>query len=286
MGGMPEHPYVLLDVFTDRPLTGNALAVFLDGPALPEELLLPVAREMNLAETVFLCPPRDGGTARARIFTTVEELPFAGHPTLGTACLLADRSADSDTSVRLETGRGIIPVDVVRVGDGHLTGEMDQPLPTVADWPEPGPLLASLGLATSLLPVQVYDNGIPHLYVRVASGAELFSIAPSAQELQRLTGGARVNCFAGEGAHWTTRMFSPYDRVFEDPATGSAAGPLAAHLVRHGAVPSGSRITIAQGAAVHRPSTLLARAEVLDGLPTRVRVGGSARIVGEGVLRL
>ncbi|MGH3426335.1 MAG: PhzF family phenazine biosynthesis protein [Mycobacteriales bacterium] len=111
---MASHSYELIDVFTDQPLMGNQLAVFRHGGNIAEPLLRPLARELNLAETVFVYPPEAGGHARARIFTTWSELPFAGHPILGTACVLARAMSDTPATmdIRLETGKGVIPVKV------------------------------------------------------------------------------------------------------------------------------------------------------------------------------
>jgi trans-2,3-dihydro-3-hydroxyanthranilate isomerase len=285
---MVSHPYVLTDVFTDRPLAGNQLAVFVDAHRMDESLLQPVAREMNLSETVFVFPPANGGTARVRYFTTVEELDFAGHPTLGTAVVLARRDFGdgAEVVVCLETRRAEVPVRVRRSA-GAYTGWMTQPTPSVRPWDGGAALFAALGVAGSALPVEVYDNGICHLYVTLGSIAEVLAVEPDLAALGRTCGHVRVNVFAGAGATFTSRMFSPFDRAMpEDPACGSAAGPLAVHLLRHGVIGSGQEIVISQGECVGRPSTLRALADG-DGEAIReVRVGGSAVVVGEGALEL
>lgn len=301
---MARHPFRLVDVFTDRPLAGNQLAVFTRGEDLDESLLQPVAREMNLSETVFLFPPRAGGTARIRLFSTVTELPFGGHPVLGTAALLgldlAAGGGGQRVLVRLETGRGTIPVEVeVRPGDpgdhgaagaapaGAVSGWMEQPRPSVRPWyGDQEALLAALGLAGSELPVEVYDNGVPHLFVVASSPAAVLAITLDAAALRRICPGPMINCVAGADGRYVARMFSPFDYVPEDPACGSAAGPLAIHLVRYGLETSGTEIVISQGERVGRPSTLLAAATVRDGVVDRVRVGGSCRPVGDGALFL
>lgn len=285
------HPYVLADVFTDVPLAGNQLAVFPTAADIPERLLQSIARELNLAETVFLFPPQRGGAARMRIFTTVEEVPFAGHPTLGTACVLARGAGAAYTGVLLETGRGVIAVDVRRESDDGAVafGRMRQPLPEVRRWDgdEPG-LLAALGGVSLRLPIEVYDNGIPHLFAMLPSVADVLAIVPDFPRLGQLVGRPRINCFAAARppSTYVTRMFSPFDFVPEDPATGSAAGPLAAHLVRHELLASGVEIAIAQGEKVGRPATLYASATLADGRLTDVCVGGYSCIVGSGELRL
>jgi trans-2,3-dihydro-3-hydroxyanthranilate isomerase len=270
--------FAILDVFTDRALAGNQLAVFEDATEVPAHLLQPLAREINFSETVYVYPPADpANTARIRIFVPTNEIPFAGHPVLGTAVLLAGRRELAE--VHLETGRGVVPV---RVEGGH--GSMEQPLPTVAPYPEADRLLAALGLERSLLPIEVYDNGLPHVYVMAESPADVARLRPDATALVDLSpeGNLGFNCFAGEGTEFSTRMFAPADGIWEDPATGSAAGPLALHLARHGIVPWGREITIAQGVEMGRPSILLARAEGDGDRVTAVQVGGDAVLVAEG----
>ncbi|HWG55080.1 MAG TPA: PhzF family phenazine biosynthesis protein, partial [Gaiellaceae bacterium] len=146
-------------------------------------------------------------------------------------------------------------------------------------------LLAALGIAESVLPVEVYDNGIRHVYVGLASEEEVAALDPDPRALARLDV-VGVNVFAGSGDRWKARMFSPLDGVGEDAATGSAAGPLACHLARHGANEWGSEIVVAQGVEIGRPSTLYARAEGAGGEIARVEVGGAAVIVARGEFRI
>lgn len=281
--------YVVCDVFTDTPLTGNQLAVFTDARDIPEELLQPLAREVNFSETVFVYSPVQGGHARIRIFTPVAELSFAGHPVLGTAFVLAGPM--QLVEIRLETGVGIVPIVLEREGPRISFGWMSQPVPAVAPFPEAERLLAALGVARSELPVELYDNGAQHVFVALESEAAVAGLEPDMGALVRLARDGEVplvgaNCFAGSGTRWKTRMFAPADGVPEDPATGSAAGPLACHLSRHGLIAFGEEIEISQGAELGRPSTLYARVE---GAPERietVEVGGSAVIVARGEFRL
>lgn len=280
---MPSFRYVVADVFTDTPLTGNQLAVFTDAREIPEQTLLPLAREVGFSETVFVYPPEADGHVRIRIFTPGREIPFAGHPVLGTAFVLAVPL--QLTEIRLETGSGTVPVALERAGAKIVFGAMTQPTPRVIAFPEPEPLLAALGVERSLLPVELYDNGIGHAYVQLPDVAAVEALRP---DLTALAGFPHVGttCFAGAGDRWTTRMFAPGVGVPEDPATGSAAGPLCVHLVRHGLVEPGVEITISQGAQIDRPSTLYAR---VDGTPERIErvtVGGSAVIVARGEFRL
>src|SRR6185369_6131381 len=275
---MRSFRYVLVDVFTDTPLEGNGLAVFTDARELPEETLQPLARELNLSETVYVYPAEEGGHARIRIFTPMDELPFAGHPVLGTAFVLAVPLQLPD--IVLETGKGLIPVRLEREEDRISFGWMSQPVPTVE------PFLAAVGVEGSELPVELYDNGVRHVYVALPSVEAVEGLEPDLQALKRLQGIVGTNCFAGEGDRWKTRMFAPADGVPEDPATGSAAGPLACHLARHGRISFGTEILISQGAEIRRPSTLHARvtgsAERIEG----VDVGGSAVIVARGEFKL
>jgi trans-2,3-dihydro-3-hydroxyanthranilate isomerase len=276
--------YVIADVFTDTPLAGNGLAVFTDARDLPEERLQLLARELNLSETVFVYPAEAEGHARIRIFTPTAEIPFAGHPTLGTAFVLAGPLQLGE--IKLETGAGVVPVRLEREGPRIVFGWMTQPIPTVEPYRDERGLLSALGVAESRLPVEVYDNGLRHVFVALGSEAEVAALEPDLRALGGLNDVLGVNCFAGEGTRWKTRMFAPGGGVPEDPATGSAAGPLACHVVRHRLVESGTEIQISQGVEVRRPSTLHARAEVSRDAFERVEVGGSVVVVARGEFRL
>src|SRR5919201_7039946 len=278
-----SYRYAVADVFTDVPLAGNQLAVFTDARDVPEELLQPLAREINFAETVYVYPAGRDAHARIRIFTPANELPFAGHPILGTAFVLAAPLQLDE--IRLETGRGVVSIRLERDGPRLVFGRMEQPLPKVQPFERVEELLAAVGVERSELPVELYDNGVPHAYVCLASESEVAALRPDFQRLIEL-GEVCANCFAGEGRRWKTRMFAPAGGVAEDAATGSAAGPLAVHLARHGRISWGDEIEISQGAGISRPSTLFARAEGSDGAVERVEVGGSAVVVARGEFRL
>ena len=276
--------YVVADVFTDTPLEGNALAVFTDGRGLDDEEMQRLARELNLSETVFVLPPEIGGHARIRIFTPSVELPFAGHPTLGSAFVLGGPLQVLE--IRLETVRGIVPVALERDQGRIVFGRMVQPLPTWKPYGDAEALLAALGLERSELPVEHYDNGAQFVYVGLGSVEELAALRPDVGALLDLSGLLGVYCFAGEGTQWRSRMFAPGGGVAEDPATGSAAGPLAVHLARHGRIGFGQEIEITQGVEIGRPSTLFARAYGTAEQLERVEVGGSAVLVARGEFRL
>ena len=281
---MGAYQYIMCDVFSDRPLAGNQLAVFPDAGEIPEARLQPLAREINFSETVFAYPAAGDGHARIRIFTPQSELPFAGHPVLGSAFVLG--AALGGDEIRLETGRGVIPVRLQRDGRRITFGWMRQPIPSVAPFGDETALLVALGVERSVLPVEVYDNGVQHVFVMLETEDAVAQLAPDTGALVRLLPNRGMNCFAGGGRRWKTRMFAPGMGVVEDPATGSAAGPLAVHLARHGRLRFGEAIEIAQGREIGRPSTLHARLEGENGRVQQVEVGGSAVIVGRGEFSL
>jgi trans-2,3-dihydro-3-hydroxyanthranilate isomerase len=277
--------YVVADVFTDTPLEGNPVAVFTDGRGLSDDEMQRLGRELNLSESVFVLPSEADAHARIRIFTPSSELPFAGHPTLGTAFVLA--APLQAPVLRLETGMGIVPVALEREQDRIVFGRMEQPLPTWEAFAEEEALFAALGVGRSELPVLVYENGPRFVYVGLSSEDDVVALRPDFNALLDLAGAlVGVDCFAGSGARWKSRMFAPGAGVAEDPATGSAAGPLAVHLARHGQIGFGDEIEISQGAEIGRPSTLYARADGSADELERVEVGGSAVIVARGEFRL
>ena len=283
--GVARFRYVVADVFTDTPLEGNQVAVFTDAREIPEDKLQQIAREMNLSETVFVYKPEGEGHARIRIFTPAIEMPFAGHPTLGTAFILSGPLQSDE--IRLETGMGVVPVRLERDDSGRIVfGRMEQPLPTIERYPDEEELLDILGIERSELPIELYDNGVRHVYVCLGSEEEVAALRPDLNRLAEQSVALCFNCFAGEGARWKTRMFAPGGGVTEDPATGSAAGPLALHLARHGRIAFGDEIEISQGVEVGRPSTLFARVEGSADDVQRVEVGGSAVTVARGELSI
>jgi trans-2,3-dihydro-3-hydroxyanthranilate isomerase len=275
---VPRFRYAVADVFTDAPLTGNQLAVFTDAREIPENKLQDIAREMKLSETVFVYPPEGEGHVRIRIFTPALELPFAGHPILGTAFVLGGPLQLG--VIVIETPAGPVPVELEREGAKIVFGRMTQRIPTWRPFEREADLLRALGVERSELPVEVYDLGPTHVYVVLRSREEVANLQPDLAALAELQVGA--NCVAGSGTQWKTRMFAPFHGVDEDPATGSAAGPLAIHLARHGRIAFGDEIEIEQGAEIQRPSKLFARADGSAGKIERVEVGGSAVLVARG----
>ncbi len=296
-----EPRYLLVDVFTGEPFGGNQLAVFVDGEEVPERLMQPIARELNLSETTFVLPPEDpANLCRLRIFTPLEELPMAGHPTVGSAFALAvDGRINAPATVRFEEGVGVIPVEV-QVADGRPSGAvMVQPLPEFGPrFDEPVRLAEMLTLGPEdlapELPPEVVSCGLPFLFVPLASLAAVERARLRLDLWERLLGGfvtRHVYLFSRETltaeATVHARMFAPAAGVPEDPATGSASGPLGCYLVRHGLVAGGERVPIIceQGYEIGRPS----RIEVeISGSPEaihEVRVGGGCVLIGEGRLR-
>lgn len=276
------HPYVIADVFTATPLEGNQLGVFPEAAAFSERLMQRTARELNLSETVFVTA-RDGAEAEVRIFTPTTELPFAGHPVLGAAFVLGE--SVEQPVIALRTRSGVVPVALTRDNGAVTFGEMTQPAPTVAPFPRAEELLEALGVERAELPVEIYDNGPRHVYVALADERVVASLSPDLRKLAQM-GEFGVSCFAINAATVKTRMFAPALGVPEDPATGSAAGPLAVHLVRHGRIEPGRRIEVRQGEEVARPSLLYARAGGSRERVEQVFVGGSAVIVARGHYRL
>src|SRR2546421_2602648 len=249
--------YVVADVFTDTPLAGNPVGGFTAARGLSGEGMQRLARELNLSESVFVLPAEAGGHARLRIFTPGIEMQFAGHPTLGTAFVLA--APMQLIEIRLETGAGIVPVALEREGPRIVFGRMAQPIPSWEPFGEEETLLRAIGVGRSELPVELYDNGAQHVYVALASEDEVAGLRPNLGPLG-LPEALGVNCFAGSGSRWKTRMFG-LGGIPEDPATGSAAGPLVVHLARHGKIGFGEQIEISQGGEIGRSSTLYARVE-------------------------
>ena len=278
---MATYRYVFADVFTDTPLTGNQLAVFTDARGLDAETMQALALEIGFSETVFVLPPEQGGTARIRIFNPAYEMKFAGHPTLGAAFVLA--APLQRGAVELETGAGIVPVVLERDESGRIVfGRMTQPIPRVEEVEDQDRVLSAIGAQRSTLPIELYDNGARHIVVTLDAVAELGALVRdgAAIEALEITG---VNAIARAEGGWRNRMLWAHG---EDPATGSAAGPIACHLARHGLIGWGEQIVIAQGVEMGRPSTLHARAEGGDGLIDAVEVGGAAVIVARGEFRL
>jgi trans-2,3-dihydro-3-hydroxyanthranilate isomerase len=278
--------YALCDVFTDRPLAGNPLAVFTDGRGIDPVTMQALAREMNLSETTFVLPPERGGHARVRIFTPWVELPFAGHPTLGTAFVLGGPLQSAD--LRLELQAGIVPVRLEREGARIAFGWMTQPNATPLDVAGEAEILQALEVKTGSAALFSYQNGPEHVYVELASEGAVSALAPNLARLAHATK-AGVFVYFFDGKLCRARCFVPGSiaagaGVAEDPATGSAVGPLALHLTRSGRLAAGEVLRVEQGVEMGRPSTLYAR--IGDGDVPSIEVGGCARVVARGQFML
>lgn len=280
--------YQLLDVFTRERWCGNPVAVFTDAERLDAVTMQRIARELNLSETVFVCSPVPHADLSIRIFTPVNELPFAGHPTLGAAVLYGairhpDRYGDRG-SLTIDTRMG--PVPIVNIGsDGGDCGSatMCQPIPTWERFGEADRLLAALALTESTEPVDIYRNGPRHVFVGLETVAVLSGLRPDFSVLAEFDDVA-INCYAPDRDRWRMRMFSPAYGVMEDAATGSAAAPLALHLARYGRADFGTAVEIRQGVEMGRPSTMIATVAGDAAQVTEARVSGSAVLVGHGCL--
>lgn len=278
--------YNLVDVFTGTPLEGNPLAVFTQGAGLDDARMQAIAREMNLSETVFFLPPEQGGHARVRIFTPRVELPFAGHPVLGSAWILAGPMLVDE--LRLETGVGMVSVFLDRQGDRLHRATMVQPLPQLRPFKGEDALRTALGLDArddDQLPACYANNGPEHVLVEAASAVKLHALDPDFREVARLTRTGTL-VFAQEGGHCHARYFAPAAGIDEDPATGSAVGPLGAYLVLTGRMESGIEFEVSQGATLGRPSTLYVCASLSSKEIERVTVGGRAVVIARGEMLL
>jgi trans-2,3-dihydro-3-hydroxyanthranilate isomerase len=277
------HSYVVVDAFARHPLTGNPVAVFFESDDLSTEQMQCIAREMNLSESTFVLSPRQDGDAHVRIFTPVNELPFAGHPLLGTAIALGKRT--NADQLRIETAMGVVPFELERANGTVVAASMRQPVPVWEPFDRAEELLEALGVEESTLPVEIYRNGPRHVLVGFESVDALSKVDPDHRALARFPDMA-VNCFAGAGTSWRNRMFSPAYGVVEDAATGSAAGPIAIHLARHGLSSYGRRIEITQGVEIGRPSPMGALVHGENDRVDSVEVAGHGVVTMEGLLHV
>jgi trans-2,3-dihydro-3-hydroxyanthranilate isomerase len=297
-----------IDVFCDKPLTGNPLALFPEGDGLDAKEMQAIAREMGLSETTFVFPS-DVATRRVRFFTPAAEIPLAGHPTIGTWWGLAelgrlDLPHDGGAQVTQETGAGVLPVEIGMAGGKPTAVIMTQAHPEFGvRVTDSGNLAAALGGGGSLIPdhpaPQVVSTGLPQMMIPVRSLTELSQLPTGGKggELAALLRSYGTDCamcytVETESSESTVhcRMFAPGLGVPEDPATGSAAGALGCYLVQNDVIhPEGTTATVIveQGIEIGRPSRIEVKIAVgSDGSITKVRVGGRAVTVIEGEVRL
>lgn len=301
-----ERKFHTADVFTDRMFGGNPLAVVPDGSAIDDERMQLIAREFNLSETVFVLPPDDPAhAARLRIFTPAAELPFAGHPTVGTAIVLAATGrlplAGDTTDIVFEEGVGPVPVSIrARNGRPVFAQLTSARLPEEGPAPPPAEALAemvSLDSADVLAGTdrpQAFSCGVPFLFLPLKNRAALTRARMRADRWEALLSSywappVFLFCYGAGGSEpdLHARMFSPQLGIAEDPATGSAVSALAGYLGQRAAAREGTlRWRVAQGEDMGRPSLLELEVEMRGGAVTAVRVGGAAVTVSEGVLHL
>jgi len=307
---MRQYHFLQYDVFTDTPLAGNQLAVFVDAAGLSDDEMQSIAREMNYSESTFVLPATDvKAIRRVRIFTPSTELPFAGHPTIGTTFALAHanivRSGDA-LPIYLQLGIGNLPVDLLFEGEQLSFAWMHQRLPEYTPWSgNRQRLMAAVGLREEdlapELPIEFGSAGVPFLLVPLRSREALRRAEPghadltAAMESQDHFTGLYLFSFsaaaeANEPIVAGARMFAPGAGVSEDPATGSAAGPAAVYLLRHGQLRANqegdARLQIEQGVEMGRPSRLSIALACQSGEVQDVRVGGESVLVAEGSLIL
>jgi trans-2,3-dihydro-3-hydroxyanthranilate isomerase len=286
-----------LDVFTDTPLSGNPLAVVHDAEGLDPVRMQAVAREFNLSETVFVLEPRDPvNTARIRIFTPDRELPFAGHPTVGTAALLAELRAPEilvrqELGIVLEEEIGLVHC-TARRARGFSRASFTLPrLPETQGEPPPDAILAgALGVDAGEIGFgrhrpATFSAGVPFTTVPLRSAATLDGMTPQAAHWPA---DLRVYAYAPDGAGgYHTRMFAFRSGVYEDPATGSAAAAFAGAVMRFDAPPDGDHaVEIRQGTAMGRPSLIGLGLEVERGVLVSASIGGGAVVVADGTIDL
>ncbi|MEO6528497.1 MAG: PhzF family phenazine biosynthesis protein [Gemmatimonadaceae bacterium] len=303
---MPKYPYLTADVFTDRPFGGNQLAVFPDARGIPEHRLQDVAREFNFSETTFVYPPSEPAhTRRVRIFTPGTELPFAGHPTVGTAHVLAGTGelalTGATTHIIFEELVGPVPVAIRAEGGQPTFCQL-----SVAKLPEQGPpppsnraLAEALDLEPSDLldgewSPRAYSCGVPYLFVPLRDREAVARSRIRLDAWERALKGTwapEVLVFARDGERAGSdlhgRMYAPAFGIAEDPATGSAAAALAGYLAARERRRDGTLCwVLEQGFEMKRPSILEIEADVAEGVVTGVRVGGATVIMSEGTMEI
>ena len=311
---MPQYRFLQFDVFTNHAFCGNPLAVFPEAEGLSDEAMMQIAREMNLSETVFVLKPKEEGDTkvlrRLRIFTPTREIPFAGHPIVGTWCALAQEgvvplpeNGAGWQRIFHEVGIGVLPVDI-EFKDGQpvqvvMTQGKFEVLNEIDDGQEQAELARALGLAREdldeSLPIQVITTGLSCLAVPVRSLADLRDCRINTSllaEIYTRRGATGCHAFTREtlevgASRAHARFFAPADNIPEDPATGSACGALGGYLIDHGALNLETengryKFVIEQGDFIHRPSRINLDVKGQAGRVEEVRVGGPAVLVARG----
>ena len=297
------------DVFTDEPFGGNPVAVLPDAQGLADEELQKIAREMNLSETVFIFPPTDPkASAKVRIFTPTQEIPFAGHPILGTFYILGKLKQlplqEPITSLFYECNIGVFPIELHVHKGLILRVIMTQPKPEFLGKVDSSDSLLEIAvalgmdkraIADSKFPIEVVSTGLPVIIVPVRTLTAVRSIVPNPTaitELCRRYGANGIMVFTtvtvDEFSSVHTRMFASPIGILEDPATGSASGALGAYLVQNGVVEVAitTEIIAEQGYEMDRPSRIIIQVESDDDMIQEVKVGGEVVMVIEGTITI
>ncbi len=295
--------FVTLDVFTDTPFTGNPLAVVLRGEGLSGSDMQTIAREFNLSETTFVLPPEDPkNTAKVRIFTPNSELPFAGHPTIGTAVALAlqekEGSDDFQMEIRLEENAGLVPVKITAKPGFAPHGVFSAPvMPSqLGDAPDTGLISAALGLDDAEIGFAnhvpgLFSAGVAFLFIPVKdldSLARAHVVQPAWDHMMRGLNILSAYIYsAGGEADFQSRLFAPGEGISEDPATGAAAATFPGQIMACEALGDGRYSwKIAQGVEMGRPSRIVIEASISKGEYTSVQVGGQATIIQRGEISI
>jgi len=297
-----DYRYHICDVFTDTRFGGNQLAVVPEARGLSAEQMQQIAREFNFSESTFVLPAEAGHTRRVRIFTPTTELPFAGHPNVGTAFALAAAGEfgplDEPITVTFEEKAGVVPIAIQRRDGTGIWCELAAPgRLSLGKTISPASLAAAVSLTaddvvTTTHPPQVASVGLPFLFAELRDRAALERARPDmggidALAAQGVAPDVHLYVHSADDFDLRARMFAPLDGVPEDPATGSANCALAALLSHYDAAASGAfRWRIAQGVEMGRPSVLEARTEKRDGVVVEARIGGLSVLVSEGIIHL
>ncbi|MGH8100374.1 MAG: PhzF family phenazine biosynthesis protein [Chthoniobacterales bacterium] len=297
-----KYRYYICDVFTETRFGGNQLAVLPQADGLSKPQMQQIAREFNFSETTFVFPARSGHTRHVRIFTPVRELPFAGHPNIGTAFVLASIGElgehKSSFTITFEEEAGLVPIAITAAGGKITSCELTAPQSLSLGKPLQEELVASAisvdgnEIVTKTHPPQIASVGLPFVMVELKDRSVLERARINMSGFEALVAEDVIPdvyfyAHASDGFDIRARMFAPLSGVPEDPATGSANCALAGLLAHCDKQPSGSfRWRIAQGVEMGRPSMLIARAEKKDGVVEATRIGGPSVMVSEGVLHL
>jgi len=295
-----KYRYYICDVFTDRRFGGNQLAVLPDARGLNNQQMQQIAREFNFSESTFVFPPDEGHTRKVRIFTPAREVPFAGHPNIGTAFVLATcgelEEIDEPTEIVFEEKAGMVPITLCTSGEGSIYCELKAPQVFSLGKALPTELLAAAvslsasEIVTDTHPPLVASVGLPFLMAELRDQSVLQQARINLDGFERIaaqgiTPDIHVYVRSHDEFDIRTRMFAPFDGVQEDPATGSANCALAGLLAHyHESISKDFKWRIAQGVEMGRPSLLQARAEKEDGKILSTWIGGNCVMVSEGII--